>query len=48
MQARFKIYDYGVFSLSLSRAFCGSWADLHALAQSTTSAALEADAELCA
>ena len=48
MQARFKIYDYGVFSLSLSRAFRGSWADLHALAQSTTSAALEADAEaLC-
>ena len=28
MQARFKIYDYGVFSLSLSRAFRGSWADL--------------------
>ena len=48
MQARFKIYDYGVFSLALSRAFRGSWADLHALAQSTTSAALEADAEaLC-
>lgn len=48
LPARFKIYDYGVFSVSLTRAFRGSWADLHALAQATTSGALEADAErLC-
>ena len=48
LQARFKVYDYGVFSLSLTRPFCGTWADLHALAQATTSAALEAVAEhLC-
>jgi hypothetical protein len=47
-QARFKIYDYGVFSLSLTRPFRGSWADLQALALSTTSGALEEDAErLC-
>jgi hypothetical protein len=48
LQARAKVYDYGVISLSLSRAFQGSWADLHLLAQRTTSAALEAHAErLC-
>jgi hypothetical protein len=48
LQARFKVYDYGVFSLSLSRPFRGTWAELHALAQTTTSAALEADADrLC-
>jgi hypothetical protein len=48
MQARFKIYDYGVFSLSLARPFRGSWADLQALAQATSSGALEAEAErLC-
>jgi hypothetical protein len=48
LQARVKVYDYGVFSLSLSRPFRGGWADLHALAQTTTSLALEAHAEqLC-
>jgi hypothetical protein len=48
LQARFKVYDYGVFSLSLTRPFSGTWADLHALAQATNSAALEATAEeLC-
>ena len=48
LQARFKVYDYGVFSLSLTRPFRGSWADLHALAQSTASSALEGDAvRLC-
>jgi hypothetical protein len=48
LQARFKIYDYGVFSLSLSRPFRGTWADLHALAEATSSPALEAEAErLC-
>jgi hypothetical protein len=47
-QARFKVYDYGVISLSLTQAFHGTWADLHALAQATTSAALEHEAErLC-
>jgi hypothetical protein len=48
MQARFKVYDYGVFSLSLSRPFRGTWADLHALAHATTSSALEAHGDrLC-
>jgi len=48
LQTRFKVYDYGVFSLSLTRVFRGSWADLHALAQCTASSTLEADAErLC-
>jgi len=48
LQARFKVYDYGVFSLSLSRPFRGTWTDLHALAQTTASSALEAHAErLC-
>ena len=48
LQARFKVYDYGVFSLSLTRPFRGSWADLHALAQSTASSALEHEAvRLC-
>jgi hypothetical protein len=45
---RVKVYDYGVISLALTRAFHGSWAELHALAQATTSAALEHEAErLC-
>jgi hypothetical protein len=47
-QARLKIYDYGVISLSLTRAFQGTWAELHALAQGAASAALEREAErLC-
>lgn len=47
-QARFKIYDYGVISLSLTRAFRGTWPELHAVAQATASAALEREAErLC-
>ena len=32
LQTRFKVYDYGVFSLSLTRAFSGTWVELHALA----------------
>jgi hypothetical protein len=47
-QARFKVYDYGVVSLSLARPFSGSWPDLASLAQATTSSSLEAGAEaLC-
>ena len=47
-QARFKVYDYGVVSLSLSRPFSGTWSDLASLAQSTSSLSLEASAEaLC-
>jgi len=47
-QARFKVYDYGVISLALTRAFCGSWSELHSVAQGTASAALESEAErLC-
>jgi hypothetical protein len=47
-QARFKVYDYGVISLALTRAFRGSWSELHSVAQRTASAALESEAErLC-
>jgi hypothetical protein len=47
-QARFKVYDYGVISLSLTRPYCGTWSDLGAMGQTTGSAALEARAEeLC-
>ena len=47
-QARFKVYDYGVISLALTRAFRGSWSELHAVAQATASATLESEAErLC-
>jgi hypothetical protein len=47
-QTRFKVYDYGVVSLSLTRAFSGAWSDLGALGQTTGGAALEARAEaLC-
>lgn len=44
-QARFKVYDYGVVSLSLSRPFSGSWADLVALPQSIAASRLDARAE---
>lgn len=48
LQARFKIYDYGVISLSLTRPFRGTWPELHALAQAWASTALEPEAErLC-
>jgi hypothetical protein len=30
---RFRVYDYGVISLSLSRPFCGCWSDLVGLGQ---------------
>ena len=41
--SRLKVYDYGVVSLSLTRPFSGSWADLTALSQTLlTSAPLEA------
>src|ERR1700754_2426202 len=47
-QARFKVYDYGVISLALTRAFRGGWSALHSVAQRTASAALESEAErLC-
>lgn len=45
LHTRVTVYDYGVFSLSLSQPFRGSWTDLHALAQRSTSAALDAHAE---
>ena len=46
LQARFKIFDYGVVSLSLTRPFSGSWADLAATAQAQmTTAPLDARAE---
>ena len=32
-QARFRVYDYGVISLALTRPFAGSWSDLVALGQ---------------
>jgi hypothetical protein len=43
--ARLKIYDYGVFSLSLTRAFSGEWSALARLGQDAQSPALAADAE---
>src|SRR5581483_3140388 len=30
---RFRVYDYGVLSVALTRPFCGNWADLVALGQ---------------
>ncbi len=46
--SRLKVYDYGVVSLSLTRPFSGSWADLTALSQTLlTTAPLEASAEAC-
>jgi hypothetical protein len=46
--ARFKVYDYGVISVALTRAFRGSWSELHLVAQATASATLESEAErLC-
>ena len=44
-QARIKVYDYGVVSLSLSRPFEGTWPDLVALAQSMVASRLDARAE---
>ena len=32
-RARFRLYDYGVVSVALTRAFAGSWADLVSLGQ---------------
>jgi hypothetical protein len=46
-QGRFKVFDYGVVSLSLSRPFHGSWADLLATAQQLTAEPLDARAEAC-
>lgn len=39
LQARVKIFDYGVVSLSLSRPFSGTWAQLSATAQAQLTAA---------
>ena len=47
-QARFKVYDYGVISVALTRAFRGSWSELHSVAQATASATLEAKPNACA
>src|SRR6185295_15350810 len=30
---RFKVYDYGVVSVALSKPFCGSWSELVSLGQ---------------
>jgi len=43
--ARLRIYDYGVVSLSLTRPFAGTWADLVVLAQSMVGSRLDARAE---
>ncbi len=46
MAGRFKIYDYGVVSLSLSMPFSGTWSDLTALAHRLmTTSPLDARAE---
>ena len=46
LQARFKFFDYGVVSLSLTRPFAGSWTDLTATAQAhMTASPLDARAE---
>ena len=47
-QARVKLYDYGVLSISLTRRFEGGWDDLARLAQEATSGDLERQAEQCA
>jgi hypothetical protein len=44
-QGRFKVFDYGVVSLLLSRPFAGTWSDLLALAQRLVSAPLDGPAE---
>ncbi|HUU32871.1 MAG TPA: hypothetical protein VMW48_02345 [Vicinamibacterales bacterium] len=45
LQARFKIFDYGVVSLALARPFSGTWSDLAATASALQAASLEARAE---
>ncbi len=47
-QARVKLYDYGVLSISLTRRFEGGWDALARLAQDATSDDLERQAEQCA
>lgn len=46
-QGRFKVYDYGVVSLSLWRPFSGEWSELLALAQALANSPLDAHAEAC-
>jgi hypothetical protein len=46
-QGRFKIFDYGVVSLSLSRPFAGTWHELLVLAQGLMAAPLDPGAEAC-
>ena len=44
--SRFKVYDYGIVSVALTRPFAGSWAELIALGQEIVeNEALEAQAE---
>lgn len=45
LQARFKIFDYGVVSLALSRPFSGTWSDLAAIVPALLAARLDARAE---
>ncbi len=45
LQARFKIFDYGVVSLALTRPFSGSWSELSAAAHALTAAPLDGQAE---
>ena len=47
-RVRFKVYDYGVISLALTRRFAGSWVDLVAIAQRLIEdESLEQQAENC-